>query len=405
MFEELEPVPITAREQVDQRYEKDPRPEKFIATTGVFRNEEGETPVLPCVRRAEERILRSETTKDYTAFTGSAAFAECIETLLFGEGHGRHARTAHTPGGTAALRVAGEFIRLANPAARIWVSAPTWSNHLSVFAAAGLDVQRYPYADDRAHELDFDGMVGVLRKVPAGDAVLWHACCHNPTGLDPTPEQWRALADLAAERGFLSLFDVAFLGYAEGVNEDLAALREYCRPGLEVLIATSLSKSFELYNERVGALTVVGATPEGAATAFRHVRLCIRANYSRPPARGGAIVTTILSDPVLRAEWEGEVRAIRDRVRRMRRRLADGLMAGGVGWDTSHILRERGIFTRLPLAPAQIVSLEERHAIYLHPAGIINVTAMTDAQLDRLCGAVAGLNRESKAGMVSPKAP
>jgi aspartate/tyrosine/aromatic aminotransferase len=307
----------------------------------------------------------------------------------------KRAGTAQTPGGTCALRVAGDFIKTRLPGASIWISDPTWANHASIFEAAGLQVRKYPYYDKDNKCLAFDAMMGALGQVPKGDAVLLHGCCHNPTGMDPDAAQWRAIADLAAERGFLPFFDFAYHGLADGLEEDALGLREFCRPGCELLIASSFSKNFGLYNERVGALTLVAATQDAAVKAFAHVEKVIRANYSNPPFHGGAIVAMVLNDPALRAQWEDEVTAIRDRINGMRTLFVETLKAKGVRRDVSFITTQRGMFSFSGLTKDQVLTLRSKYALYIVDSGRINVAGMTPSNMDRICNAIADVLGEA----------
>lgn len=393
MFEKLDMAPPDAILGLTEAFKKDPNPNKINLGVGVYKDSNDKTPVLDAVKRAEERLLRTEVTKSYLPIPGPPEYGEAVRKLMFGEGHevlasGR-AATAQTPGGTCALRVAGDFIKTRLPGARVWLSDPTWANHASVFQAAGIEVLSYPYYDAAHRALAFDAMLDTLRSVPAGDVVLFHGCCHNPSGMDPIPEQWQAIADVAAERGFLPLLDFAYHGLADGIEEDAEGLRTLCRPGSELLVASSFSKNFGLYNERVGALTLVAATKDAAQKAFSHVEKVIRANYSNPPKHGGAIVTTVLNDPELRVLWEGEVKAIRDRINGMRRLFVDTLKAKGVTRDFSFLTRQKGMFSFSGLTKEQVERLRKEYAIYIVGSGRINVAGMTPGNMDRLCEAIA----------------
>jgi aspartate/tyrosine/aromatic aminotransferase len=269
------------------------------------------------------------------------------------------------------------------------VSRPTWPNHPGVFQAAGLEVKTYPYFDAATNGLAFDDMLAALRQIPEGDVVLLHACCHNPTGIDPTPEQWSQIADVIEERRLLPLVDFAYQGLGDGLREDARGLHTLCRPGSELLIASSFSKNFGLYNERVGALTLVAGSQAAAEAALSQVKLCIRANYSNPPAHGAAIVTTIWNDPELRAEWEAEVKAMCDRINEMRSLFVETLADKGGRRDFSFIARQRGMFSFSGLTPEQVETLRQRYSIYIVNSGRINVAGMTRANMDAICQAIA----------------
>ncbi|MHC4862151.1 MAG: aromatic amino acid transaminase, partial [Planctomycetota bacterium] len=362
--------------------------------SGVYRNADGECAVFPCVREAAARVVAEETTKDYLDLAGLPAFCDAVTALLLGDGvRGKAATTLQTPGGTAALRVFGELARARDPDAAIWLSDPTWGNHRSVFAAAGLDVNTYPWPVTEETRLDFPALLTAIAEIPAGGLVLLHGCCHNPTGVDPTLGEWRELGALFRKHGLIPVVDTAFLGYAEGVEEDLAGVRALFREVPEAALATSWSKPFCLYNERVGSLTLVGEDPDSVERARRHAKLVVRASYSNPPHHGAAIVARILGDPDLRREWHGELESIRRRLRGMRERLAARLTELGVPGDHRHVLAERSVFTRLSLTDEQVAALRREHAVYLGRGGGMNVVAMTEEQLDHVCRALAEITR------------
>jgi len=393
MFSQLAMAPPDPILGLTEAFKKDPNPKKINLGVGVYQDESGKTPIFSTVKKAERKILEQESTKNYLPIHGSEEYGALVQELLFGKGHeaaasGR-AATAQTPGGTAALRVAGDFLRVTRPGARIWLSDPTWANHPGVFKAAGLSVSTYPYYDAADKRLDFQAMLRAIESIPPGDVLLLHGCCHNPSGLDPSPQQWEQIAQAAWRRSLLPLIDFAYQGLARGIDEDAAAVRLFAAPGRELLIASSFSKNFGLYCERVGALTVVGETAEAAQKAFSHVKVVIRANYSNPPWHGAAIVKTILSDPELRAEWQSEVGAIRDRIRQMRSLFVETLKAKGVKGDFSFIAGQNGMFSFSGLSAAQVEALRQRYSIYIVGAGRINVAGMTRANMEALCQAIA----------------
>jgi aspartate/tyrosine/aromatic aminotransferase len=395
MFEKLEMAPPDAILGLTDAFRKDSNPKKINLGVGVYKDEKNTTPILSAVKRAEERLLQDETTKSYLGIPGSPAYGACVQQLLFGADHeivstGR-AQTAQTPGGTGALRVAADFVHTKFPTASIWLSDPTWANHNAIFSDAGMAVKKYPYYDAANKCLDFDALKAALEQVPAGDVVLLHGCCHNPSGMDPDLAQWEALAALTLEKGILPLFDFAYQGFGAGLEEDAAGLRSFCTEGRELLICSSYSKNFGLYNERIGALTLVGANADAAASAFSHVKKAIRTNYSNPPAHGGAVVTTILKDPELRAEWTAELAAMRERVRSMREIFVQTLKDKGVAQDFSFIASQNGMFSFSGLNPEQVKALREKHAIYIVGSGRINVAGMTPDNMGPLCDAIASV--------------
>lgn len=395
MFENLEMAPPDAILGLTDAFKADPAPHKINLGVGVYKDEQNATPILASVKAAEARLLKEESTKSYLGIPGSPAYGACVRDLLFGADHeivtsGR-AQTAQTPGGTGALRVAADFIHAKFPDAAIWLSNPTWANHNAIFESAGMTVNSYPYYDAANKCLDFEAMKAALADVPAGDVVLLHGCCHNPSGMDPDAAQWAELATLTAEKGILPLFDFAYQGFGAGLDEDAAGLRQFCTPGRELLICSSFSKNFGLYNERVGGVTLVGATAAAAANAFSHVAKAIRSNYSNPPAHGGAVVTTILSDDALRAQWVAELAAMRGRIRTMRESFVQTLKDKGVKQDFSFIASQNGMFSFSGLNPEQVKTLREKHAIYIVGSGRINVAGMTSENMGPLCDAIAGV--------------
>lgn len=395
VFENIEMAPTDPIFGLTEEFKKDSNPEKMNLGAGVYKDAEGQTPVLSSVKKAEARLLEKETNKSYLPIEGLSAFNSAVQQLLFGEDHeivttGR-AATAQTPGGTGALRAAADFIHRNLPGAKIWVSDPTWVNHQKIFAAAGLEIKTYPYFDAATNNLDFAGMLSTLERIPAGDVVLLHGCCHNPSGVDPDNGQWESIAGVVADRGLLPLLDFAYQGFGEGLREDAGGLLALCRPGVELFVASSYSKNFSLYGERVGALTVVSENGEASARALSQIKLSIRASYSNPPTHGAAIVSTILGDPDLRREWQDEVRTMRDRINDMRRLFVETLADKKAGRDFSFIARQRGMFSFSGLSSDQVEVLREKHAIYVVRSGRINVAGMTESTMDRLCEAIASV--------------
>jgi aspartate/tyrosine/aromatic aminotransferase len=392
MFETINPAPEDSILGLTVAFQKDSNPNKINLGVGVYKDGNGQTPVLATVKEAEERLLRSEATKSYLPIDGLAAYAALSQQIVFGSGHdilaaGR-AATVQTPGGTGALRVAADFVRRISPQATVWLSDPTWPNHPNVFASAALQVQTYPYFEAETNSVAFDRMMAALETIPTGDVLLLHACCHNPTGADLSPQQWQAVAAVCAERGVLPLLDFAYQGFGDGLDEDATGVRfvaEQCR---ELLVAGSYSKNFGLYNERVGALTLVAANSEAAEAAHSHLKICVRTNYSNPPAHGGQIVAEILGDPDLRQCWEAELADMRNRINDMRHLFVETLDELGAGRDFSFIAQQRGMFSFSGLTPEQVQALRERHSVYVVGSGRINVAGMTEANVERLCSAI-----------------
>ena len=390
MFETLSPAPPDPILGLTDAFSKDENPAKINLGVGVYKDGLGNTPVLASVNLAEERLLGSS--KSYLSIEGSAAYGAAVRELLLGANHDivseNRAVTVHTPGGTGALRVAGDFVHKMFPAAAIWVSEPTWANHAQVFQAAGLKVHTYPYFDSVGNSLSIDLMLESLAAIPAGDILLLHACCHNPTGVDPSTEQWLQIGERLAERRILPLVDFAYQGFGDGLREDAAGLLAICERNRELLIASSFSKNFGLYNERVGALTLVAET-EAAETALSQLKICVRANYSNPPAHGSGLVTTILEDADLSRQWERELGEMRERINGVRRQLVGKLEQLGVERDFSFIQKQRGMFSLTGLSKDQVETLRRDYSIYIVGSGRINVAGLAAENLDAFCQTLA----------------
>ena len=394
MFERLQAAKPDAILGLTEAFRSDPNPAKINLTVGVYKDADGQTPVLDAVKEAEAQILESQQSKGYLPMTGSPEFGQAIQELLFGdalEAMAERARTAQTPGGTGALRVAGDFIHTMFPDATLWLSQPTWPNHPAIFAAAHVPVDTYPYFDAATNALDFSAMLAKLETLPPGDVVLLHGCCHNPTGVDPTIEQWTEIAKVLSERSLIPLIDFAYQGFGDGVQEDAAGLRIVCAACDEVLICSSYSKNFSLYNDRVGALTLIARSAAEADVALGHVKLRIRTNYSNPPAHGGSIVTTILGNESLRTRWQEDVDRMRSRINSMRGLFASALKAKGVTQDFSFMSRQRGMFSFSGLTPEQVENLRQEKSIYIVGSGRVNVAGMTEKNMDVLSEAIAGV--------------
>ncbi len=376
-----------------EEFAKDANPEKINLGVGVYKDNNGNTPVFAIVRELQERLLQEETSKDYTPIEGTPGYAAVVQNLLFGADHeinrSSRAATVQSPGGTGALRIAADFIHKLFPGTRIWISDPTWANHPKVFEAAGLEVKTYPYFDKTINGLNLNAMLDALDKLSPGEVVLLHGCCHNPTGVDPTPEEWHRIANLVQDRGLIPLVDFAYQGLGDGIEEDPIGLRKLCRPGAELFVASSFSKNFGLYNERIGALTIVAEHAEAAAMALSHVKICIRTNYSNPPAHGAALVTSILDDAESRLSWENELAAMRARIKEMRDQFVKTLKQKKVNQDFSFIARQRGMFSFSGLTSAQVDTLRNKYSIYAVSSGRINVAGITHQNMDLLCGAIA----------------
>ena len=392
MFEKVQIAPPDPILGLTEMFKADPNPDKINLSVGVYQDASGKTPVLATVKEAEKRILEQEKSKGYLPMTGEPVYCAQVQELLFGEGHeiitSKRATTAQCPGGTGALRVAGDYLNTLHPGAKIWLSNPTWANHNTIFTAAGLTCEKYDYRDPVTNGLDFDAMCASIKTIPKGDIILLHGCCHNPTGIDPTPEQWARIGDLLAEQGVLPLVDFAYQGLGSGIEEDRAGLLELTKKVKQMLICSSFSKNFGLYRERTGALTVVADDAAQAATVMSQVKLRIRYNYSNPPSHGGQIVATVLSDKELKARWIEEVADIRNRINEMRHLLVKTLKEKGLEQDFSPIIEQSGMFSVTRLTKEQVTQLREKHSIYIVDSGRINVAGLTHDNMDRLCEAL-----------------
>jgi aspartate/tyrosine/aromatic aminotransferase len=397
MFERIEPAPSDPILGLSEAFRADPNPKKINLSVGVYQDATGKTPILESVRQAGRLVLERQKTMSYLPIPGSPAYATAVQRLMFGDGHeletsGR-AATSHTPGGTGALRVTADLIHQQLPKATVWFTQPTWPNHPQIFAAAGVATKSFPYFDAKSNSLAFEEALTAIKSIPAGDVVLLHGCCHNPTGIDPSPAQWGILADAVFSRGILPLLDFAYQGFADGIAEDAVGLRAFARPGAEIIVCSSFSKNFGLYCERVGALTVIAKDKQAADTVQSQIKACIRANYSNPPAHGAELVTTVLGDAVLRKQWEGEVAQMRDRINGMRQLFVKTLGAKGVPGDYSFMTRQRGMFSFSGLTPEHVKALKEKYAIYIVGSGRINVAGITEENVGPLCEAIAAVVR------------
>jgi aspartate/tyrosine/aromatic aminotransferase len=371
-----------------EAFKADPRADKINLGVGVFVDENGVTPVLPSVHLAEERLLAASASKSYLPITGNPAFCAATQKLCFGDALPPHTLTAQSPGGTGGLRVAGDFLKGALPDATLWISDPTWANHKGVFAAAGLPQKSYAYFESGRNGVNREAFFASLREVPAGDIVLLHTCCHNPTGADLDPSDWATVAEIAGSGGWLPFLDFAYQGFGDGILEDAIGLRTLAAAGVPLIVAQSFSKNFGLYQDRVGALHLVCMSADEASRVNSQLKISIRQNYSNPPAHGAAIVSTILGDPELAARWELEVKAMRTRINGVRKAFVQALREAGVARDFGFLEDQRGMFSFTGISPEQVEILRDEHAVYMVGSGRINVAGITPANLPRLVAAL-----------------
>lgn len=376
-----------------EAFRNDPNPEKVNLTVGVYQDESGTAPVLESVRKAEEILAGNLPTKSYLPINGHPDFLRHAQNLVFGEQNemvatGRVA-SVHTPGGTGGLRLAGDFIRQCLGCRTVWASNPTWANHKGIFEASDLEMRPYPYYDAESHGLNFGGMVTVLEDIPENDVVLFHASCHNPTGIDPTPDEWETIAKVCKERRLLPVIDFAYQGFATGWIDDAEAIRAFSKYGMEVFICSSFSKNFGLYQDRVGALHVIAKNADEAGRILSQLKVIVRRNYSNPPAHGSGIISTILSDNSLRQLWEEELKAMRVRINTVRSRLVEELANAGVNRDFSFIREQKGMFSFSGIPEEAVLKLREKYSIYIVNSGRINVAGVNERNIGTLCAAIA----------------
>ncbi|ABX49567.1 Aspartate transaminase [Shewanella baltica OS625] len=393
MFNSLIAMPADPILGLLTQYREDTHPQKVDLGVGVYKDPTGVTPILSCVKKAEKFRLDTETTKVYIGPTGSPQFNTLMTELAFGANHSailaNRIRTVSTPGGTGALRVAGDFIKRCNPNAVLWVSDPTWANHIGLFEAAGITVKTYPYYDYDSKSLKFDEMLAALSQVSPDDVVLFHACCHNPSGMDLITEQWDKVVALTKEQGFTPLIDMAYQGFGDGVDIDAYGVRQMAAAVDNMILCSSCSKNFGLYRERIGSCSVIAKDANTANVAQSVLLYVVRCLYSMPPAHGAAIVETILGSAELTHEWLDELKVMRDRINGNRAILVDKLKANGVDRDFSFIARQKGMFSFLGVNPEQVARLQKEFSIYMVGSSRISIAGISEDNVDYLAQSIA----------------
>jgi aromatic-amino-acid transaminase len=364
----------------------DPRPEKIDVGVGVFRDGKGRTPILPVIKDAERILLETQESKSYLGSAGDKRFTELLRPILLGDlADNDNIAGLQTPGGCGALRLGFELIATVNPQARVLVGTPTWPNHPPIIRAVGLEIVEYPYYDRQSGMVRIDDMLAALDDARAGDVVLLHGCCHNPTGADLSPDEWASVASVCAERGLLPLVDIAYQGFGQGLEEDAAGVRLMLRSCGEVIVAQSCDKNFSVYRDRVGSLFVKTGSPDATTRAMAHVAQRAREMWSMPPDHGAAAVRIVLDTPELRDRWPGELAAMRDRINSVRKRIASA------DPRLAYIGEQFGMFSMLPFSKEQVLKLRKDHAIYMADSGRFNVVGLGDDQIDRFIAAVVGV--------------
>ncbi|ANF57806.1 amino acid aminotransferase [Halotalea alkalilenta] len=394
MFEQIARVPGDAILGLIDAFRQDTNPVKVDLGVGVYRNDRGDTPVLESVKLAEARLLEQERTKSYIGSHGDPRYTDAVLSLVLGERSpvldAHRASATQSPGGTGALRLAADFIKANLPGKSIWLSDPTWPNHLGIFEAAGLDMHRYPYVS-ADNQLDFEGMISALEQAPEGDVVLLHACCHNPSGFDLDHDQWRQVLALIQRRGLLPLVDFAYQGFGDGLDEDAFGTRLLAESLDEMIITSSCSKNFGIYRERTGCFILIAKNQEQMENVRSQAAITARENYSNPPAHGGAVVAEILGDPELRSRWVAEVDEMRERINGLRRAFVDSLAPFGLSERFAHVAHQRGMFSYTGLSPEQVDRLRDEFAIYMVRSGRANVAGLRREQLDYVARAFAAV--------------
>ena len=393
LFAEVELAPRDPILGLTEQYVADTRPHKVNLGVGVYFDDHGKLPLLACVQSAERQLTDAAKPRGYLPIDGIAAYDRAVQQLVFGAGsavleQGRVA-TVQALGGTGGLKLGADFLKKLRPTAKVLISDPSWENHRALFSRAGFEVGSHAYYDPATRDVRFDAMRADLNAAEPGTIVVLHACCHNPTGCDISPAQWDQVVDACRSRNLVPFLDLAYQGFGDGIAEDGAVVQQFVAAGLDFLVATSFSKSFSLYGERVGALSVVCASRDEANRVQSQLKITIRTNYSSPPTHGAQVVTTVLGDPALRAQWEQELAGMRQRIQQMRRLMVDKLAAAGVAQDFGFILRQRGMFSYSGLSTAQMLRLRAEFAVYGLDSGRICVAALNSGNIDAVAEAIA----------------
>ena len=395
MFQLLPALPADPILGLMASYHADSNPKKIDLGIGVYKNEAGNTPVMTAVKKAEGMILDSQTTKSYVGPTGAAGYNAIVAELLLGkslnDSLGKRRVTVQSPGGCGGLRLAAEFIKSANPDATVWVSNPTWANHVPLLGSAGLKIAEYPYYDYDSHSVKFEAMIECLSKIDSGDIVLLHGCCHNPCGADLNQEQWQQVRDVALKQGFTVFIDLAYQGLGDGLEEDAYGTRLLAESLPELIVVSSCSKNFGLYRERTGAMTLICDSDAAAAVAITQIAGAARAMYSMPPDHGAATVQLILSNELLRTEWDAELTEMRDRINGLRAQFVKQIQSIGIEQDFSFIEREKGMFSFLGVNVDQVQTLVNDYSIYLVNSSRINVAGINDSNIEYLSNSLAAV--------------
>jgi len=396
LFAAVELAPRDPILGLNEQFNADSNPTKVNLGVGVYTDENGKLPLLACVAAAEKQLMDAPKPRGYLPIDGIAAYDKAVQGLVFGADsdvvqQGRVA-TVQALGGTGGLKVGADFLKRLHPQAKVLISDPSWENHRALFSQAGFPVEQYPYYDAATRGIAFDALIAKLAASPAGTIVVLHACCHNPTGCDLSPAQWDAVIAAVKKYDLVPFVDMAYQGFGFGIAEDGAVIRQFLASGLDFFVSTSFSKSFSLYGERVGALSVVCSSKDEATRVLSQLKIVIRTNYSNPPTHGAQVVATVLNTPALRAQWETELTGMRDRIKRMRRALVDQLTSAGVKGDLSYIVSQNGMFSYSGLSASQMLRLRTEFGVYGVDSGRICVAALNDGNLAYVAKAIAAVS-------------
>jgi aromatic-amino-acid transaminase len=382
---------------LNEQFNADTNPAKVNLGVGAYYDDNGKLPLLACVAAAEAQMLAAPKARGYLPIDGIAAYDQAVQGLVFGAESeavkAKRVATVQALGGTGGLKIGADFLKKLNPDAKVLISDPSWENHRALFTNAGFTVESYPYYDAAKRGINVEGMLAALNAAPAGTVVVLHACCHNPTGYDLTPTQWEQVVAAVKARGLVAFLDMAYQGFGEGIAEDGAVVQQFLASGLDFFVSTSFSKSFSLYGERVGALSVVCASAEESTKVLSQLKIVIRTNYSNPPTHGAQVVATVLSTPALRAQWEEELAGMRLRIREMRSALVAELKAAGVDEDLSFVTRQKGMFSYSGLNATQMQRLRSEFGVYGVDSGRICVAALNSKNLKAVAAAIAAVKK------------
>ena len=398
LFAAVELAPRDPILGLTEAFNADTRSNKVNLGVGVYYDDNGKIPLLGAVREAEKVRLEGAPARGYLPIEGVPAYNAAVQKLLFGSdspllADGRVA-TFEALGGTGGLKIGADFLKRLQPGAKVWISDPSWENHRALFEAAGFQVNNYPYYDAASHGVNIDALLACLNSLPANDIVVLHACCHNPTGVDLDDAQWARILTVVRDRGLIAFLDCAYQGFGDGIEADASALRLFGASGLSFFVSSSFSKSFSLYGERVGALSVVTAERDETARVISQVKRVIRTNYSNPPTHGASVVAAVLATPALRQQWETELAGMRERIREMRTSLVAKLQSRGVARDFSFVARQRGMFSYSGLTAAQVERLRAEYGIYAVSTGRICLAALNSRNIDYVADAMAAVLKD-----------